>query len=161
MASDLLEVGRIVKVHGLRGEVLVELFSDFPDRLSAGSVLIRDDGGEMTVESSRLHQGRWLVSFRGVAGREAAEALGRPTLLAERREVPGAMWIDELEGCTVELEDGTVVGSVVAVEANPASDLLVLTTGALVPLRFVVSHEPRIRIVIDPPEGLLELGASS
>ena len=161
MTSDLLEVGRIVKVHGLRGEVLVELFSDFPDRLAPGSVLTRSDGGELVVASSRLHQGRWLVQFEGVAGREGAEALGRASLLAERREVPGAMWIDELEGCAVELSDGTQVGLVVAVEANPASDLLVLDTGALVPLRFVLTHEPSVRVVIDPPEGLLELGTSS
>jgi 16S rRNA processing protein RimM len=160
MASDLLEVGRIVKVHGLKGEVLVELFSDFPDRLNPGSVLTRADGGELTVKSSRVHQGRWLVFFEGVSGREAAEALGRPTLLAERRDVPGAMWIDELEGCVVALEDGTEVGVVVAVEANPASDLLVLDSGALVPLRFVLSHDPKVRVVIDPPEGLLELGNS-
>ena len=159
MSSDLLEVGRIVKVHGLRGEILVELYSDFPDRLDPGSVLTRSDGGELVVETSRLHQGRWLIFFEGIRGREAAEALGRPTLLAERRVVEGALWIDDLIGCLVELPDGTSVGVVAGVEANPASDLLVLDSGALVPLTFVLEHEPSVKVVIDPPEGLLELAS--
>jgi 16S rRNA processing protein RimM len=162
VGADLLEVGRILRAHGLRGEVLVELLSDFPDRLSARSVLVRaDDGTELVVERSRQHQGHWLVTFEGIDDRGGAEGLGRPLLLAERRSVPGAMWIDQLVGCVVELVDGTAVGSVVAVEANPASDLLVVDTGALVPLTFVIEHEPSRRVVIDPPAGLLELAEGS
>ena len=55
------------------------------------------------------------------------------------------------------LTDGSVVGEVAAVQENPADDLLVLATGALVPLRFVVGWDDERRVVIDPPDGLLEL----
>ena len=156
MPADLIEVGRIVKAHGLRGEVSVDLWSDFKDRLDPGAELLSDEGS-LLVERSRLHQGRFLVFFEGVASREAAEGLKGLVLRAPRRELPGAMWIDELVGCRVELGDGSIVGRVAAVEANPASDLLVLEDGRLIPLRFVTTHEPATRVVIEPPEGLLEL----
>ena len=77
-------------------------------------------------------------------------------LLAEPIEVPGALFVHELIGCSVETTSGDVVGRVAAVESNPASDLCVLEDGKLVPLVFLVSHEPGVRIVIDPPDGLLD-----
>jgi 16S rRNA processing protein RimM len=64
--------------------------------------------------------------------------------------------VHELIGATAVLVDGTEVGTVDGVEANPASDLLVLDSGALVPVVFVTAHEPG-RVTIDPPEGLLDL----
>jgi 16S rRNA processing protein RimM len=156
MTPDLLEVGRIAKAHGLRGEVVVELWSDFPDRLDPRAALSTDEG-TLVVTSSRPHQGRYIVAFEGFMSREAAEGLQGLVLRAEPREVPGALWIHDLVGAAVVLVDETPVGVVAAVEANPASDLLVLEDGRLIPLRFVTSHEPGVRIVIDPPAGLLEL----
>jgi 16S rRNA processing protein RimM len=156
MPPDLLEVGRIAKPHGLRGEVIVELWSDFPDRLDPGSELLSDQG-TLVVASSRPHQGRFMVAFEGFSSREAAESIIGLVLRAEPREVPDALWIHDLVGCEVLTTDGSSVGYVAAVEANPASDLLVLDDGRLIPLRFLVSHEPGLRVVIDPPEGLLEL----
>jgi len=153
---DLLEVGRIIKPHGLRGEVVVDLWSDFPDRLDTGSALSTDEG-LLVVGASRRHQERYLVFFEGFSTREAAEGLKGLILRAEPRDVPGAMWIHDLVGCTVELTDGTAVGTVATIEANPASDLAVLEDGRLIPLTFVTVHEPGVRLVIDPPEGLLEL----
>ncbi len=52
---------------------------------------------------------------------------------------------------------GNVLGAVEGVQANPASDLLVLADGALVPLRFVVDHEPGVRVTVDVPDGLFDL----
>ena len=156
MTPDLLEVGRIAKAHGLRGEVIVDLWSDFPDRLAKGSVL-QSDEGTLEVQSSRLHQHRYIVVFKGFTSRSAAEGLQGLVLRAEPREVPGTMWIDDLLGCVVETVDGDQVGVVAAVEANPAADLCVLEDGRLIPLTFVVTHEPKERLVIDPPEGLLDL----
>ncbi len=158
MTDDLLEVGRITKAHGLRGEVVVVLWSDMVDRLDPGSELITDQG-TLRVVSSRLHQGRHLVVFEGFTDRTAAEGLHSLELRAPHREVPGVMFIHELIGCAVERTDGTAVGTVAAVESNPASDLCVLEDGRLVPLTFVVTHEPGVRLVIDPPPGLLELGS--
>ena len=65
------------------------------------------------------------------------------------------LWVHDLVGAHVVEADGTERGTVTAVEANPASDLLVLDTGGLVPLRFVVFHEAG-RVVIDPPAGLFD-----
>ncbi len=153
MTVDLLEVGRITKAHGLRGDVLVLLWSDVADRLSPGSVL-QVEGKELVVRSSQLYQDRYLVHFEGVNDRTPAEALRGKVLLAEPTEVEGELLVHELIGCEVVTLEGVSVGRVELVEANPASDLLVLESGALVPLTFLVEHTPHERIVIDPPEGL-------
>jgi 16S rRNA processing protein RimM len=92
----------------------------------------------------------------GVTDRTAAEALRGTELFAEALNDPSELWVHELVGSTVRLADGTEVGRVDAVQANPASDLLVLDTGHLIPLVFVVSSGAG-RVVIDPPEGLLDL----
>jgi 16S rRNA processing protein RimM len=150
----MLEVGRVVKPHGLRGEVIVELVTNRTERLAPGTELATDDGS-LRVEWATSHQGRWIVQFEGVAGRDAAEALRGTVLSAEPLEDADALWVHELVGSRVEGTDGTDYGVVTAVEANPASDLLVLDGGGLVPLRFVVDHEPG-RVVVDPPAGLLD-----
>ena len=155
MTDGLLEVGRITKAHGLNGEVTVHLWSDIEERLTPGTVL-SSERGPMTVETHRMHQGRHLVRFEGTFDRTGAEALRGIVLLAEPIEVPGALFVHELIGCSVETTTGDVVGRVAAVESNPASDLCVLEDGKLVPLVFLVSHEPGVRIVIDPPDGLLD-----
>jgi 16S rRNA processing protein RimM len=149
-----LEVGRIGKAHGLAGEVRVELWTE-DSRLDVGSVL-SSDRGPLTVVSSRPFQDRHLVCFDGVRDREGAEALRGLVLRARPLDRPGTLWVHELVGVTVESTDGRRLGVVAAVEANPASDLLVLADGGLVPLRFVVSHAPGERVVVDVPDGLLD-----
>lgn len=149
-----LEVGRIGRAHGLLGEVRVDLWSD-PARLEPGSVL-SSDRGPLTVESSRPHGGAYLVRFDAVFDRSSAESLRGMVLRAQPLDRPGTLWVHELIGATVTSTDGTALGVVAAVEANPASDLLVLESGGLVPLRFVVSHEPGAPVVVDIPEGLLD-----
>lgn len=154
----LLEVGRITKAFGVRGDVLVALSSDRTSRLDPGAVL-STDRGDLTVVTSSPHQDRWIVHFEGVDDRDVAEGWRGVLLRAE--PVAGdhdddTLWVHELIGATVVLPDGTAVGTVDEVQSNPASDLLVLGNGALVPVVFVTDHEPG-RITIDPPEGLLEL----
>ena len=123
-------------------------------RFVAGAVLDTDEG-PLEVVHGRPHQGRWLVTFAGVADRNGAEALRGRVLRAAPLEEDGALWVHELVGSLVVDTSGREYGPVEAVEANPASDLLVLTGDRLVPLVFVVSQEPG-RIVIDPPAGLLD-----
>jgi 16S rRNA processing protein RimM len=151
----VLDVGRVVKPHGLAGEVVVDLWSDPAERLSP-STRLQSDRGPMVVVSSRPHQGRHLVRFEGVADRSGAEALRGLVLRAEPLDVPDALWVHELVGARVVTVDGRDLGTVEAVEANPASDLLVLDGGALVPLRFVVDHEAGARVTVDVPEGLVD-----
>lgn len=148
-------MGRVVRPHGLRGEVVLDFWSDQPQRLARGSRL-RSAAGELEVAAARPHQGRHLVSFTGVADRAAAERLRGLVLKAEPLERPDVLWVHELVGAAVETTRGRQVGRVVAVEANPASDLLVLGDGRVVPLTFVVAHRPGEAVVVDPPAGLLD-----
>ncbi len=150
-----LDVGLVVKPHGLRGEVVVELSTNRTERLAPGTVLF-SDRGPLEVLRSSAHHHRWIVAFAGVADHAGAEALRGAVLSAEALDDPAELWVHELVDAEVVDVAGAVLGTVVAVEANPASDLLVLDGGGLVPLRFVVSSEPG-RVVVDPPAGLLDL----
>jgi 16S rRNA processing protein RimM len=156
----LLEVGRVEKPHGLHGEVVVRLTSNVDDRLAPGSVLFGDAAGTHRLEviASRPHHHRWIVRFAGPARREDAEALHGTTLFGEpvTGDDPDALWVHELIGAEVVEVTGGSRGTVVAVIDNPASDLLELDGGALVPLRFVVDRAPG-RLVVDVPAGLFDL----
>ena len=155
----MLLVGRVTKAHGLRGEVVVDLFSTEPEgRLATGSVLATERG-PLTVESARPHQDRWIVQFEGVLSREAAEALRGIELRADALEDPEGLRVHELEGAEVVEVDGTPRGRVTAVLANPADDLLELEGGALVPVGVVVERDAEGRIVVDVPDGLFDLGS--
>jgi 16S rRNA processing protein RimM len=148
-----LEVGRLGRAHGLRGEISVTLTSDRSERLAPGSTLTTDDR-ELVVRAARPHQQRWLVSFDGIDDRTAAERLQGASLYAEALPTEGdELWVHELIGATVRDPAGTTLGVVEAIEANPASDLLVLDGERLVPLTFVVAHEPGV-VTVDVPDGL-------
>jgi 16S rRNA processing protein RimM len=151
-------VGRIGKAHGLRGEVIVHLLSSEADvRLAPGAELLRVDGEPpLRVVDARPHQQHWIVQFEGVHGRSAAEALRGVELHGEPIEDADALWVHELVGAAVVDTAGTTCGVVAAVVANPADDLLELDSGALVPVTFVVGWDDERRVVIDPPEGLLD-----
>jgi len=156
---DLLEVGRVTKAHGLRGEVVVALVTNRSERVQPGSVLHGPDI-RLVVQSSRPFEatgdGRWIVLFAGFGDRSSAEALRGTVLRAPPLDDPEALWAHELIGAEVVDATGEPLGTVVSVESNPASDLLVLAGGGLIPLRFVTAHEPG-RVTVDIPAGLLEL----
>ncbi len=158
MSSPLLQVGRIVKPHGLRGDVIVNLSTNRDERVAPGSVLMDAGGTGYTVVRSSPHTGRWIVQFEGCNGIDAAEVLRGTELFAEPLDDPDVLWVHDLVGSEAVDVDGTVLGTVESVQANPASDLLVLSGGALVPLRFVVGNEPGVRVTIDAPDGLFDLG---
>jgi 16S rRNA processing protein RimM len=162
--EDLLEVGRITKPHGIRGEVVVVLTTDRTERVAPGAVLHTKDG-DLTVEASRPHQTHWLVAFEGVRSRNDAEAMRGTVLFAERLDDPDELWVHELIGARVVDQHGTDLGTVASVEDNPAADLLVLESGGLVPVNFVESFAPGVQggprsqgtVTVDIPEGLLDL----
>ena len=153
----MLEVGRITKAFGVKGEVLVALSTDRVERLDPGAVL-HTDRGSLTVVRSARHQDRWIVQFEGLHDRDASEAWRGQLLRAEPLDAAeeDSFWVHELIGSTVALPDGSAVGTVTEVQGNPASDLLVLDSGALVPVVFITAQEAG-RITIDPPEGLFDL----
>jgi len=156
---ELLEIGRIGKAHGLAGQVLVRLTTNVDDRLAPGTevTLDRADRRVLEVVSARPHHDRWIVTFAGLASREDADAVRGSVLLAaplDHDDDPDALWIHELIGAEVVDVDGISHGTVVTVLDNPASDILELDSGRLVPLNFVVDHAPG-RVVVDVPPGLL------
>ena len=150
-----LEVGRIIKAQGLKGQVLVDLWSDRTERLAPGSELLTERGA-LRVTASIAHQRRFIVTFEGLDTREKAEQWRGVVLSAARLDDESVIWIDQLYDAEVFDAAGVRRGVVVGVEANPASDLLVLDSGALVPLTFVTTVEANVRIDVDVPEGLFE-----
>ncbi len=159
---ELLEVGRIGKAHGLKGEVVVSWVTNLVDeRTRAGSryrVASPGSAGAeewLTVATARPHQDRWLIRFDGVTDRSAADRLRGSTLEAEPIESEGQVFVHELVGKVLVDQHGTEHGAVAALVANPASDLLELGDGRLVPLAFYQDHDDQ-RVRVDVPAGLLD-----
>lgn len=140
----------------------VTFTSDRHERVEPGARLQAGDR-ELVVASARRHRDRWLVRFEGVDDRTAAEVLRGCVLTATplpSAPAGGELWVHEVVGAEVRTRDDEVLGTVTAVEANPAHDLLVLDDGALVPAVFVVGHgrdHGRAVIVVDLPPGLLDV----
>lgn len=153
--TDQLEVGRIHKAHGLKGEVMVSLVTNRTERLDPGSTLTAESI-ELEVEAARPQGDRWIVRFAGVHTREDADELRGLLLTADALDDPDELWVHELIGARVVEVDGTERGVVDTVLANPAADILQLDSGALVPLTFVVEQNDT-GLVIDPPAGLFDL----
>ncbi|MEI7592884.1 MAG: ribosome maturation factor RimM [Actinomycetes bacterium] len=161
--SRLLDIGRITKPHGLRGEVLVSLTTTETSRLDPGSNL-HAGSRVLTVASSQLHLQRFIVAFEGVQTREAAEQLRGTVLQVEPKATSDdgeadVLWVHEVIGARVFDADGRDRGLVINMYGNPASDLIELESGDLIPLRFVVggveSGPDGSFLRVAPPEGLL------
>jgi 16S rRNA processing protein RimM len=168
--DDMLVVGRIARVHGLRGDVVVTPETDFPEeRFREGAEVFVDRGAgpeRLVIRSSRAHLGRPILGFEGIESVEAAEALGRGDLRVPEDAVAplpeGVFHHHALVGCVVTTTSGEQVGTVARVEGSMASSLLVVDGPrgeVLVPFvsAICVAIDPAARrIVIDPPEGLVE-----
>jgi 16S rRNA processing protein RimM len=158
--SPLLEIGRVVRPHGLRGQVVVELWTNRGERLAEGSRLLGPAGELAVVRTSPSAPSgghhRCIVAFEQIGTREAAEALRGAVLRAEAIRDDDALWVHDLVGSQVYTAGGEMIGRVEYVEANPASDLLVLEDGRLIPLTFVTGTAEG-RVTVDPPAGLLQL----
>ncbi len=166
-------VGRIARTHGHRGQVIVNPETDFPEqRFAPGSVLYtRRDGveGTLTITALRMHQGRPVVSIQGIESMTEAEGLaGLELRIPESSLTPlpaGTYYHHELVGCEVRTTAGSVVGRVRAVEGGAGTARLVIGEGrgeVQIPLveALCVTIDVAARcIVVDPPEGLLDLNA--
>jgi len=146
--------------------VVVRPTTDIPEeRFAVGAIVRTDAGAELEIVSVGPHRDGLLVRFRGIEGRDAAEALRGVTLVIprtrRRRLDDGEFWPEELIGCVVVTVEGRRVGEVVDVVLGGAQDRLVVVTGeehAEIP--FVDALVPEVdveerRIVVDLPEGLV------
>ena len=171
--SDAVLVGRIVRPQGNRGEVVVAPETDFGStRFAAGArFATRIDGRPRTLEvvQSREHQGRWVIGFSGVSSIDEAEALrGAELRIAPDAITPlpeGSFYVHDLIGCRVETPAGQTVGRVARVDMA-GTPLLVVgeePDEVLVPLAEPICRRVDVQarvIVIDPPEGLIELNVT-
>lgn len=167
-------VGRVVKAHGLRGELVIEPRTDNVDARFAPGVVLRVSGRSaavlpaLTVSAARRHGDRLLVTVDEVADRDGADALRSALLtapgLADAPEDPDEFHDHQLEGLAVALTDGAAVGTVTGVLHGAGNDLLVVDRAdaggeLLVPFVAAIVVEvdvPGGRVVLDPPEGLLD-----
>jgi 16S rRNA processing protein RimM len=168
--DDMVCVGRIVRPHGIRGQVVVAPETDFVEeryRVGAAFWTGTDGGGEkLRISAARLQNGRPIVGFEGFATIDAVEPLlGLELRVPEGELMPleeGRYYHHQLVGCAVETTGGARVGEVAGVEGGAGAGLL-RVTGArgdvLIPLTGVcVDIDVARRMIrIDPPDGLLEL----
>lgn len=152
----IVALGRVAKPHGLRGELIVELWTDQPERTQVGARWTIA-GADYELTAVQPYQKRWLVKLSGIGRREEAEALAGEEVSAEALERDDVLWVHELVGLPVVDQREGPLGEVGSVVANPASDLLDLGGNVLIPLTYVTEVKAGDRIEVDVPEGLLEI----
>jgi len=167
-----LVVGQIVRPHGVRGELVVDVRTDEPEqRFAVGSVLLTDPAtaGPLTVEAVRPHQGRLLVTFDGVADRDVADQLRGVLLCVDSATLappddPDEFHDHQLVGLRAVSPEGDEIGQITRIEHAPASDLLAikLTDGRTGLVPFVSVFVPEVdldrgRVVLTPPAGIFDL----
>jgi 16S rRNA processing protein RimM len=169
--DDMAVVGTIARPHGIRGQVILNAETDFPEeRFQPGHEVFverRNNVEALTLTAVRFHRGRPIVGIAGVETIEGAQELsGLELRVPPAQLVPlpaGTFYRHDLAGCQVETVDGAAIGVVADVEGTlGASRLVVLSEGQeiLIPLAAdictAIDAEHK-RIVVDPPAGLLEL----
>ncbi|WP_194422365.1 ribosome maturation factor RimM [Microbacterium abyssi] len=175
--KNQLRVGRLVKAHGLKGALKLELYTDNPERrFVPGAEFTLQvpeaspwHGKSITVREYRVMNGNPVVFFEGVDDREGAEALVRAILWIDQDadEPEDDAWYDhQLVGLDV-VRDDVVIGKLVRVEHLPAQDLLIVkpstgsSQGDEVMVPFVEAIVPAVdiaagRVIVTPPAGLFE-----
>lgn len=172
---ERVAVGRVLRPHGVRGEVVVQVLSDVPDRLDKGSALFAVWDGrpsrKVVVETFRPHKSGAMVRFAGIADRDQAEELRDAWLEVDRSQVPapeeGTYYWYQLLGCRCfDAANGEDLGEVVDLVEDGGGLLLVVSDGRRqIPIPFVRSFlkdvdVERGRIELELPPGLLEACAS-
>lgn len=166
-------VGRIARAHGIRGQVIVNPDTDFPEeRFRAGAELFVERGGRvepLTIATVRFHRARPVLGFDGVETMNDAETLAGLELRVPPEQLAAlpahTFYRHDLIGCRVETTGGASVGIVSDVEGTMAGSRLVIDGARgeiLIPLAADICKaiEPAAkRIVVDPPDGLIELNA--
>jgi len=169
--SSMVTVGRIVRPHGNRGQVVVAPETDFGAvRFAVGAIvamLSDDEVRPVRIVASREHDGRWIVGLEGVATIDEAERLrGRELRVpagALHALKAGQFYVHDLAACEVRTADGRVVGRVGRVEFGTGTPVLVVNGArgeVLVPLAEEICRRVDLAakvIEIDPPAGLIEL----
>jgi 16S rRNA processing protein RimM len=166
-------VARIAKPHGIRGEVVLDSFTDVEGRLEERETFLLMNRGSVIrtveVESRRFFNGRHVLQFRGISGRTEAEKLRGMELGIPEEEIgslpENQYFVHDLIGMTVRLKNGEEIGVVKDVVSTGGVDLLEIGSSGEILIPFAdpicVNVDPKTRqITVDPPEGLLKLNES-
>jgi 16S rRNA processing protein RimM len=171
-AEPLITVAHAVRTRGLKGEIVAELLTDFPERFESLSELIAVRPGKpreiVELEDHWFQKGRVVLKLKGFDSIETASVLVGCDFSvpeAERVQLPeGSYYQWELQGCSVETVSGQLVGVVSSVLHTGGVEVLVIESAGkpdvMVPMAeaIVVSIDiTERRVLIDPPPGLLEL----
>lgn len=162
-------IGRVIKSHGIKGELSVEATTDEPEiRFAVGEVLHGRQGKkehDLTVKAVRAHKGRLLITFEEVKDRTEADSLRGTQFFAPPLDNPDdeGFYDHELEGLRV-IHEGAGIGEVTGITHGPTQSLLEvrLESGKEALIPFVEEIVPEVDLeegtcTITPPEGLLEL----
>ncbi|MEO6727224.1 MAG: ribosome maturation factor RimM [Blastocatellia bacterium] len=169
--DDWITIARIARPQGIRGEVIADLLTDFPERFADLEIArVEKSNGDLLniqLESHRPHKGRILLKFAGYDTMNAAEGLRGARVVITKDQLvklPEDSYYEfDLVGCDVVTISGGLVGCITGVRHFGAAPLLAVGNGErehLIPLVSSICLEVDIankRVVIDPPEGLLEL----
>ena len=168
--EDLVAIANIVRTRGLKGEVVADLLTDFPERFemldTVTAVGANGERFELKIDKFWFQNGRVIFKFEGYDTIESGEKLrGAEICVAESEavELDENEFFDwELAGCKVETLDGTEIGTVRELMRTGGVELLVVASGAkdfLIPFAEAICVEVDIEnkiIRVDPPDGLLE-----
>ncbi len=167
----LISIARIARPQGVRGEVIADILTDFPERFAAlDEVTLRRDNrliGPLKLEQHRFHKGRVLLKFAGYDDADRAEELRGASVVIGREDLieldDDEYFLFDLEGCAVVTMDGQPLGVVVKVEDFGAAPLLVVKDQSrefMIPLTREICPDVDTKnkqIVVNPPDGLLDL----
>ena len=165
----LVQLGRVSKPHGVRGELKIFPYSGDPGGLlryrELHLALEGEPGRFFSVERARVQGRQVIVALAGIGDRSQAELLQGAEVAVRRGDLPpladDEFYLDDLEGCLVVTADGEEIGRVAGILATGPNDVLAVRGArgeVLVPLvpEFVVSLEAD-RLVVDLPDGLVEV----
>jgi 16S rRNA processing protein RimM len=169
--EDWISIARIARPQGVRGEVIADLLTDFPNRFAALDEVRLVRGGSvfatLQLENFWFHKGRVVLKFAGYDDANKADELRDASLVIHRDELveleEDEYFLFDLEGCEVVTVDGQELGKVVKVEDFGAAPLLVIhNQGKEYMIPFTREICPEVdtahkRIVANPPNGLLDL----
>lgn len=168
--EDLVAIAKIIKPRGLRGEVVADILTDFPerfDRLDDAIVLFPDGTRkDLKIDNAFFQKDRVVLTLSGVNSPEAAETFRNAEICVRETEAAqldeGEFFDWQLEGCDVVTSNGDRLGTVREVMRTGGTEVLVVDGPEkeyLIPFAESICTEVDIdkkTIVVDPPEGLLE-----
>ncbi len=171
-SEEMITVARIARPQGIRGEVIADLLTDFPERFARLTEVrvVWPNGkvADLGLERARPHLGRIILKLKGYDSRNEAESLRAVRVIVARGQLvqlPADNYYDfDLVDCVVSTAAGLAVGKVTGVHNFGAAPLLVVRGDdekeRLIPLASSICTEVDVahkRIVIEPPDGLLDL----